>query len=394
MFSGRREAVLPPLSVGRLPDLRYAGIKKACRWEGMDTPATWLCPTELDRERLLDMERRLKPVRAAAFGVLVVALLVTAPRMGWWTLAPFAAAVAAYAIADFRLERRKRPEYWVGAAWLFVQIMIGLSIWKTGGPDSPAVAWLAIPAVTLASSFSARGMTVGLLFTAAILIAATTGTDPMQVAEHPQQLMFPLALLLSVTVLSSALMVSDRAHRADAVLDPLTGLLNRSALDQRFEELAQQARLNGEWVGVIVGDLDHFKAINDEHGHVQGDAVLKDVAYTMRKSMRAFDLIYRLGGEEFMVLLPGANLDQARHVAERLRQSVVDARPGGINVSMSLGVSASTGGKLNLERLFGLADAALYDAKRAGRNRVIYRAAEPMASKAPPTGRARTPVTA
>jgi diguanylate cyclase (GGDEF)-like protein len=146
-------------------------------------------------------------------------------------------------------------------------------------------------------------------------------------------------------------------------------------------------------VGVIVGDLDHFKAINDQHGHVQGDAVLKDVAYTMRKSMRAFDLIYRLGGEEFMILLPGANLDQSRHVAERLRQQVKACRPGGLDVSMSLGVSASTGGKINLERLFELADAALYDAKRAGRNRVIYRVAEPMASKAPPPA-TRAPVAA
>jgi diguanylate cyclase (GGDEF)-like protein len=121
--------------------------------------------------------------------------------------------------------------------------------------------------------------------------------------------------------------------------------------------------------------------------------VLKDVAYTMRKSMRAFDLIYRLGGEEFMILLPGANLDQSRHVAERLRQQVKACRPGGLDVSMSLGVSASTGGKINLERLFELADAALYDAKRAGRNRVIYRVAEPVASKAPPPA-TRAPVAA
>jgi diguanylate cyclase (GGDEF)-like protein len=326
------------------------------------------------------MERRLKPVRTAAFGVMVVALLVTAPHMGWWILLPFWSAVLCFELAGWRLDRRKRPEYWVAGAWLFAQIMIGVSIWKSGGPDSPAVAWLAIPAVTLGARFNARGMTVGLLFTVAVMIAATTGVNPIRVAEHPQELMFPLALLLSVTVLTSALMSSDRAHRADAVLDPLTGLLNRAALNQRFEELAQQAQINGEWVGVIVGDLDHFKAINDQHGHIQGDAVLRDVAYTMRKSMRAFDLIYRLGGEEFMILLPGANLEQSRLVAERLREAVVAARPGGIDVSMSMGVSASTGGKINIEKLFALADAALYDAKRAGRNRVLSRAPESLAA--------------
>jgi diguanylate cyclase (GGDEF)-like protein len=127
-------------------------------------------------------------------------------------------------------------------------------------------------------------------------------------------------------------------------------------------------------VGVIVGDLDHFKRVNDEYGHAQGDAVLQDTAYAMRKAMRAFDLIYRLGGEEFIVLLPGANLEDGREVAEHLREAVVTARPGGIDVSISLGVSAAVGRRISYEDVFNAADAALYEAKRGGRNRVNVRA--------------------
>jgi diguanylate cyclase (GGDEF)-like protein len=335
-----------------------------------DGTRTWLTASELERERLLDMDVRLKPVRRVAIGLLGVALVLSGPWIGWWTLVPLVVAAAVFWYCDRDIDKRRRPEYWLFASWAFSELTIGASIVLTGGPDSPAVAWLAIPAVTLPARFGPRGVIAGLVFTASIMIGVTFGVDPAAVLDEPQKLLFPLALLGGTAVLSSALMHSDIEHRAESVLDPLTGLLNRQALDQRFEELSHQARLTGASVGVIVGDLDHFKRVNDEYGHAQGDAVLQDTAYAMRKTMRAFDLIYRLGGEEFMVLLPGANLEDAREVAERLREAVVGARPGGIDVSISLGVSAASGRHISYEDLFNAADSALYEAKRAGRNRV------------------------
>ena len=96
-----------------------------------------------------------------------------------------------------------------------------------------------------------------------------------------------------------------------AVIDPLTGLLNRSAFAQRLVELQHQIDQGAESsLGFLMADIDHFKRINDEHGHPVGDAVLRDVAYAMRSELRAFDLIYRLGGEEFAILLPGADVDE------------------------------------------------------------------------------------
>jgi diguanylate cyclase (GGDEF)-like protein len=155
------------------------------------------------------------------------------------------------------------------------------------------------------------------------------------------------------------------------VLDPLTGLLNRKALGARFEEIAQQAALTGAPICLIAGDLDHFKRVNDEYGHDRGDAVLKDAAYILRKHLRSFELIYRLGGEEFLIVLPGVGLIEGRAIAERVRGGLEDARPGGLAVTMSLGVASANGEAVEFEPLFRAADAALYDAKRAGRNRVV-----------------------
>ena len=139
----------------------------------------------------------------------------------------------------------------------------------------------------------------------------------------------PLALVTAVAILSTALMRSDITHRSEAVIDPLTGMLNRNSLKDRTFELAQVSRRTGQPVGLIVGDLDHFKEVNDGHGHATGDAVLQDVAYVLRKQLRAFDLAYRIGGEEFLVLLPGANLEQTAAMAERLRRGVEADTVGG-----------------------------------------------------------------
>lgn len=176
-------------------------------------------------------------------------------------------------------------------------------------------------------------------------------------------------------------MRSEIEQRADAVLDSLTGLLNRKALASRFAELAEQARLTGGSVCVIACDLDHFKAVNDELGHEHGDAVLKTAAYVMRKSLRSFELAYRLGGEEFLVVLPGSTLEHGLEVAERIRAALESERPSGRLVTGSLGVAAAAGADVSLERLSRLADAALYQAKRSGRNVVV--AADPATVETP-----------
>jgi len=328
---------------------------------------TWLCPDREDRERLLDMEPRLRSVRTLTMVGLAVALLVSGPWLGFWTLIPLVLAGVAFKVVDRSLAQRAAPELWIGGAWASAQLAIAASVFLTGGPDSPAVAWLAIPVVTLSARFTTRGVGVGVALTALLMVGVTLGADPAQVLDEPPTLLFPLALLAGVALLSTALMRSDLEHRTESVLDGLTGMLNRRALAARIAELDEQARLTREPVGVVVGDIDHFKRINDEHGHARGDAVLVDVAYALRKQLRAFDLAYRVGGEEFLVLLPGGTLEESVALAERLREAIETRPYAGITVTMSFGV-AYTGGTCDVADAMLEADTALYAAKRAGRN--------------------------
>jgi diguanylate cyclase (GGDEF)-like protein len=166
-------------------------------------------------------------------------------------------------------------------------------------------------------------------------------------------------------------MRAEVRHRGESVLDPLTGLLNRTTLEGRFEELRQQARISGAPIAIVLLDLDRFKRVNDTYGHERGDTVLRDVAYELRKSLRSFELAYRLGGEELMVILPGLEEGEAAALADHVRRRIAEARPGGLDVTISCGVAAACGDALRYEELFAQADARLYAAKAAGRDRVL-----------------------
>jgi diguanylate cyclase (GGDEF)-like protein len=217
-----------------------------------------------------------------------------------------------------------------------------------------------------------RGVVAGVAICIGLVLAVAFGVDAQAVLDNPVVVLVPLGLVVIIGMLSVPLMRSDIQHRSDAVIDQLTGMLNRKALSTRSEELAQQALISGDPVGMIVCDLDHFKQINDTHGHPVGDDVLKEVAYLLRKHLRAFDLAYRLGGEEFLMLLPGSGLEHSVDLAERLRLAV-SAEPlaGNVPVTMSFGVSASGRGEpFDYQDVFSEADAALYRAKRGGRNQV------------------------
>jgi diguanylate cyclase (GGDEF)-like protein len=187
---------------------------------------------------------------------------------------------------------------------------------------------------------------------------------------HPALVLATVASFVGVAAFAVALMNAEVEVRQDATLDPLTGVYNRTALRRRVDELRAQRAA----VGVVVLDVDHFKAVNDTYGHQRGDAVLQAIAEEMRTTLREGELVYRLGGEEFLVLLPGVGAAEAAQVAERVRAAVTAARPAGLDVTVSLGVSAGTDGA-EYSTLFEQADAALYEAKRSGRDRVVAHAA-------------------
>jgi diguanylate cyclase (GGDEF)-like protein len=345
--------------------------------------SSWLCRDEFDRDRMLDMEERVRPVRQRALMIVAIALIASGPWLGWWPALFLVPAAISFGLADKLMPRVAKPELLMFGAWIASGLVIGGAVALSGGPDQPTLAWLAIPVITLSSRFPMRGVVAGVIVNCVILLAVAFGVDAHRVIDDPVYVIAPLALLLCVAVLSTPLMRSDIQHRSDAVIDQLTGMLNRKALSTRVVELAQQSEVTGETIGIVIGDLDHFKAINDTRGHSVGDVVLKEVAYQLRKQLRAFDLAYRLGGEEFLVLLPGSNLTQAAALAEQLREGVAQhCVAGGVAVTMSFGVGASEPGHVfDYAEVFKEADAALYRAKRSGRDQVCL--SDPVPAHAP-----------
>jgi diguanylate cyclase (GGDEF)-like protein len=334
--------------------------------------SSWLCSDDFDRERMLDMEERVRPVRRRTFAILAVSIAAVGPWLGWWPLLLLVPAGLFFSAADHLMPRVARPELLMFGAWIGSEVTIAGAVSLEGGPRVAALSWLAIPVITLSSRFSMRGVVAGVVIASCLVVAVAFGVDAHAVVKSPELAIAPLALILCVAVLSTPLMRSDIQHGSDAVIDQLTGMLNRKALSIRVQELTQQSAVTGEPIGVIVGDLDHFKEVNDTHGHSVGDAVLKEVAYMLRNQLRAFDLAYRLGGEEFLILLPGSDLAHAERLAERLRARVGSERVGGeIPITMSFGVGASARGEpFDYAAVFAMADAALYEAKRNGRDRV------------------------
>ncbi|MFW2543346.1 diguanylate cyclase [Primorskyibacter sp. 2E107] len=160
--------------------------------------------------------------------------------------------------------------------------------------------------------------------------------------------------------------------------DMLTGAANRRAFIERAADMYWAFRNGGAPFSLLMIDLDHFKSVNDTYGHAAGDAVLANLAAQFRSAIRKTDLLARLGGEEFAVLLGNSDAAEARKVAERIRtvaeQQIVAYGDESLRVTLSIGITEITGRDSSIDRLMTRADEALYKAKKAGRNCVVLAA--------------------
>jgi diguanylate cyclase (GGDEF)-like protein len=178
-----------------------------------------------------------------------------------------------------------------------------------------------------------------------------------------------------IIALQEQLMRAREELRVQATHDSLTGLLNRAAILEILQSECARANREGQPVALLLIDVDHFKQINDVHGHLAGDAVLREVAARMKSAVRRYDAVGRYGGEEFLIVLPGCGIPSAGAQAERIREAMAltafDAVSQPVTVTCSIGVSGRAlpqlqdGGSLVRE-----ADCAMYVAKAHGRNRV------------------------
>jgi len=190
--------------------------------------------------------------------------------------------------------------------------------------------------------------------------------------ERPGYRAVDLELLELIAGLSTPYLEIARLQRLNES-DPLTLIHNRRYLDERLPLAIEEARRSGAPLSAAIVDLDHFKRVNDTHGHPVGDEVLVEVAERLRQSCRRSDLLARWGGEEFVVLFPGTSLREACVVAERIRLSIAtpafETSAGAVPLTTSLGVAELTAGE-DGPALLARADQAVYVAKRAGRDRV------------------------
>ena len=269
--------------------------------------------------------RRARLLAGLFCGVGVVALV---PWLGWWPVIVFALVPAPWVALDRWLTRVRRPERLVAASLSLHTTLIAAGVGISGGVHSPLLPWVAIPVVTAAARFRVPVfLTGGLLATTAVILAAVLASSSA-LMHDPAPLIGVIVLLGALVVAQQPLLNAETRWRREAVLDPLTGLLNRQGLARRFRQLAEQARLTDQPVSLVAVDLDEFKPINDAHGHAQGDTVLKAVACELRKTLRSFELLYRLGGEELLLILPGTELSVGCET-RRTRATCDRAKPAG-----------------------------------------------------------------
>lgn len=206
----------------------------------------------------------------------------------------------------------------------------------------------------------------------AIALDLRPSTEPFPTGEYVLFVMASSVVVATVRALSENLHRLIRTLRTSSATDPLTGLLNRRSFDRRFTAAVTDAQRESLPLSVMLLDLDRFKQVNDDHGHAVGDRALMRFAELLLSQSRASDLVARVGGEEFAVVLPGATLGQAVRRAEQFANAWrVDRSIDGLALTVSIGVADLASEADTTGTLLMRADAAVYRAKAEGRDRVV-----------------------
>lgn len=220
----------------------------------------------------------------------------------------------------------------------------------------------------LAAKFYLAGLSIFLLGVL-IYMLKTFGLLPHNaLTQHGYQ----VGSIFEFLLIAAALGARVGEIKRTSITDRLTGLFNRRHFDERFAVEFEVARTRGRDLALLVVDIDLFKRLNDTYGHAEGDRALRKVAAILMQQLRLPDVGYRYGGEEFVVMMPGAGSESALAVAEQLRERIAAETAADFALTVSIGVATMEGrAPVSAEDLFRQADAALYAAKSAGRNRVV-----------------------
>lgn len=275
-----------------------------------------------------------------------------------------------------------------GTLALFFASAAGIHFrWKTTIPHVvvfvpiAATLWIAIKAQGVTGTFWAYPCVLMAHYTLlrsqanVVAIALDIMTTALAYLQLSPAIALRIGATLAVTTVLANIFLESIARLNSrlfelATVDPLTGAYNRRQLESIVQGAVERKKRYGTPMSMLLIDVDHFKKINDRFGHAAGDAVLRDIAARLRASIRTIDLLFRVGGEEFLVLLPESGLSGAQRVAEKLRATIA-AQPllGEHQVTISIGAGELGAGEDSRD-LLKRCDAALYQAKSGGRNRV------------------------
>jgi diguanylate cyclase (GGDEF)-like protein len=294
------------------------------------------------------------------------------------------AAVKILLVDDSKLDRRRVSECLEHSGFDFVTAENGLDAWEIlQGPDAPTFALLdwvlpGIDGIELCRRIRSLGSNGTYIYT--VMLTAKDRKQNLLTAMDAGADDY-LAKPVDISELRARILVGKRildlqqCLRFSATHDFLTNLLSRSEILSSLERELVRTQREGRPAGVIMADVDGFKQINDTLGHPAGDAVLAEVARRLRSDLRLYDVAGRYGGEEFILVLPGCDLQTAARRADEIRRIVarepIATPAGSISATVSMGVTVTNADPdATLETLLQSADAALYRAKKAGRNRV------------------------
>ena len=339
----------------------------------------------------MDVVRRITAAAAFITGFVLAVLSPLAPPTvplgvpaGWSILSVL---VGGYVLLGLRLLRTTdfKPDMALFVHYAAI-VVLALSVWLSGGRESPYMTLFLLWTAIAGASHPPRRALV--IIGWAGLIAALPVFYDTYSSVFTADVALRLVIWSALSVMACVWTTRVRMQRVDlmqeeehakrqARLDPLTGLGNRRAFDERIDRAIAHARLLGKPLSVIVSDLDDFKEINDSYGHLNGDEVLRTAAVAMRAAVRDHDACYRWGGDEFAVLLPDVEQEQAEKVAERVSAAIVSAciRPDGDAQTLAWGTAELAPG-MEASDLLASADLALMTRKHRQR-RGRFRAEAP-----------------
>jgi diguanylate cyclase (GGDEF)-like protein/putative nucleotidyltransferase with HDIG domain len=311
---------------------------------------------------VLDASARVRMIRTVGSGAVGVSLLISTPWLGWWTFILFALSALNFQTVDRRMARSKHPERVSVSAILVTLALLTTGVALSGGPSSPALAWLVLPAGMVAARFRSQVVAVGMALTVVILLLVTLALYPHKTIHDPVPVFSTLALLVAVVSIVSALQDAEMVQRGEATVDPLTGLANRRQLAEDLNSVWAQVSEDSP-VRLVLFDLDGFKAYNDNFGHLGGDMLLTRLAQAFKRAVEDRGCAYRLGGDEFCALL-WAGTGEAI-VGDCLH--ALSAAGDGFSITASYGVVMLPAEASDTQMALQLADERMYAHKDSSR---------------------------